>query len=66
MVEKTPTEVTLLGTQYLMYNFVKDNNTDDGLQSNEDEIDLYFRTQQPDGLLFFIGKKLYMHTNRLD
>lgn len=49
-----------------MYNFVKDNNTDDGLQSNEDEIDLYFRTQQPDGLLFFIGKKLYMHTNRLD
>ncbi|XP_071159703.1 neurexin-1-like isoform X2 [Mytilus edulis] len=54
-IEKTPTEVTLLGTQYLMYNFVKDNNTDDGLQSNEDEIDLYFRTQQPDGLLFFIG-----------
>jgi len=57
--EKTPTEVTLHGTQYLMYNLVR-NDSDDIYQSTRDKIDLYFRTQQPNGLIFFIGKQLYI------
>ncbi|KAK3584589.1 hypothetical protein CHS0354_040294, partial [Potamilus streckersoni] len=50
---KKPVEVTLTGTQYLTYDL---NAQGSQIFSNKDQLSLHFRTQHPDGLLFFTGE----------
>ncbi|KAL3872890.1 hypothetical protein ACJMK2_036071, partial [Sinanodonta woodiana] len=50
---KKPVEVTLTGTQYLTYDL---NTKGAQVFSNKDQLSLHFRTQHPDGLLFFTGE----------
>ncbi|CAG5136431.1 unnamed protein product, partial [Candidula unifasciata] len=51
-IQKTPTDATFLGTQFIFYNF---SNKRDVIVSNQDQISLHFRTKQASSLLFHSG-----------
>lgn len=52
--EKAPSEATFRGTEFLSYDLGQTGG--EPIVSAQDAISLYFRTRQPNGLLFFTGK----------
>lgn len=52
-VDKVPPEVTLFGSQYFTYDLTSKGS---GIDSSNDELNMYFRTTQPNGLLFYTGE----------
>ena len=52
--EKAPSEATFRGTDFLSYDLGQTGG--EPIVSAQDAISLYFRTRQPNGLLFFTGK----------
>ncbi|KAJ8308949.1 hypothetical protein KUTeg_013823 [Tegillarca granosa] len=52
-LNKVPPEVTLFGSQYFTYDLTSKGS---GIDSSNDELNMYFRTTQPSGLLFFTGE----------
>lgn len=54
IVDKAPSEATFRGTEFLSYDLGQTGG--EPIVSAQDAISLYFRTRQPNGLLFFTGK----------
>ena len=52
LTEKLPSLATFYGAHYLNYNL---SSHGDPIISNNDQISMYFKTRQPNGLLFFTG-----------
>jgi neurexin len=52
--DKAPSEATFRGTEFLSYDLGQTGG--EPIVSAQDAISLYFRTRQPNGLLFFTGK----------
>lgn len=52
--DKAPSEATFRGTEFLSYDLGQTGG--EPIVSSQDAISLYFRTRQPNGLLFFTGK----------
>ena len=50
-------EATFRGTEYLMYNLFE--KSGEPILSLKDEISLYFRTNRPEGLLFYSGNTTF-------
>jgi len=48
-----PSEVTFKGNEYLMYNLFE--KSGEPILSIRDEVSLFFRTNRPEGLLFYTG-----------
>lgn len=53
-VDKAPSEATFRGTEFLSYDLGQTGG--EPIVSAQDAISLFFRTRQPNGLLFFTGK----------
>ena len=53
IVEKTPSDTTFYGAHYLSYDL---SSHGDPIISSKDEISLFFKTRQPNGLLFYTGE----------
>lgn len=53
-IDKAPSEATFRGTEFLSYDLGQTGG--EPIVSAQDAISLYFRTRQPNGLLFFTGK----------
>ena len=51
-----PSEVTLKGNEYLSYNLFE--KSGEAILSIQDEVSLFFRTNRPEGLLFYTGDPL--------
>ena len=56
-----PSEVTLKGNEYLSYNLFE--KSGEPILSKHDEVSLYFRTNRPEGLLFYTGTYLCKHSS---
>lgn len=54
IAEKAPSEATFRGTEFLSYDLGQTGG--EPIVSTQDAISLYFRTRQPNGLLFYTGK----------
>lgn len=54
LTDKAPSEATFRGTEFLSYDLGQTGG--EPIVSAQDAISLYFRTRQPNGLLFFTGK----------
>lgn len=52
-LDKAPSEATFRGTEFLSYDLGQTGG--EPIVSAQDAISLYFRTRQPNGLLFFTG-----------
>lgn len=52
--DKAPSEATFRGTEFLSYDLGQTGG--EPIVSAQDAISLYFRTRQPNGLLFYTGK----------
>lgn len=52
--DKAPSEATFKGTEFLSYDLGQTGG--EPIVSAQDAISLFFRTRQPNGLLFFTGK----------
>lgn len=52
--DKAPSEATFRGTEFLSYDLGQTGG--EPIVSAQDAITLYFRTRQPNGLLFYTGK----------
>lgn len=52
--DKAPSEATFRGTEFLSYDLGQTGG--EPIVSAQDAISLYFRTRQPNGLLFFTGE----------
>ena len=50
-----PPEVTFKGNEYLTYNLFE--KSGEPILSIRDEVSLFFRTNRPEGLLFYTGTK---------
>lgn len=55
--DKAPSEATFRGTEFLSYDLGQTGG--EPIVSSQDAISLYFRTRQPNGLLFFTGELNY-------
>lgn len=53
-LDKAPSEATFRGTEFLSYDLGQTGG--EPIVSGQDAISLYFRTRQPNGLLFYTGK----------
>uniref|UniRef100_A0A182VX33 Uncharacterized protein n=1 Tax=Anopheles minimus TaxID=112268 RepID=A0A182VX33_9DIPT len=53
-IDKAPSEATFRGTEFLSYDLGQTGG--EPIVSAQDAITLYFRTRQPNGLLFYTGK----------
>lgn len=53
-LDKAPSEATFRGTEFLSYDLGQTGG--EPIVSAQDSISLYFRTRQPNGLLFFTGE----------
>jgi len=60
-VEKTPPVMTLYADDYLSYDL---SHKADTIVSNSDTISLYFKTSQPNALLFYTGMRHPLHRHR--
>lgn len=56
-IDKAPSEATFRGTEFLSYDLGQTGG--EPIVSAQDAISLYFRTRQPNGLLFYTG--IYKH-----
>lgn len=54
--DKAPSEATFRGTEFLSYDMGQTGG--ESIVSSQDAISLYFRTRQPNGLLFYTGENL--------
>lgn len=54
--DKAPSEATFRGTEFLSYDLGQTGG--EPIVSAQDSISLYFRTRQPNGLLFYTGMSL--------
>lgn len=54
--DKAPSEATFRGTEFLSYDLGQTGG--EPIVSAQDAISLYFRTRQPNGLLFYTGKNV--------
>lgn len=54
-IDKAPSEATFRGTEFLSYDLGQTGG--EPIVSAQDAISLYFRTRQPNGLLFFTGER---------
>lgn len=54
VTDKAPSEATFKGTEFLSYDLGQTGG--EPIVSAQDAISLYFRTRQPNGLLFYTGK----------
>lgn len=52
-LDKAPSEATFRGTEFLSYDLGQTGG--EPIVSAQDAISLYFRTRQPNGLLFYTG-----------
>lgn len=63
-IDKAPSEATFRGTEFLSYDLGQTGG--EPIVSAQDAISLYFRTRQPNGLLFFTGKGIKCHFNQFE
>lgn len=56
--DKAPSEATFRGTEFLSYDLGQTGG--EPIVSAQDSISLYFRTRQPNGLLFYTGNKFFL------
>lgn len=59
VTDKAPSEATFRGTEFLSYDLGQTGG--EPIVSAQDAISLYFRTRQPNGLLFYTGKCFYIY-----
>lgn len=60
-LDKAPSEATFRGTEFLSYDLGQTGG--EPIVSAQDAISLYFRTRQPNGLLFFTGNFFFSSFN---
>lgn len=58
VTDKAPSEATFRGTEFLSYDLGQTGG--EPIVSAQDAISLYFRTRQPNGLLFYTGECFYI------
>lgn len=54
VADKAPSEATFRGAEFLSYDLTQTGG--EPIVSTQDAISLYFKTRQPNGLLFYTGK----------
>lgn len=60
VTDKAPSEATFKGTEFLSYDLGQTGG--EPIVSAQDAISLYFRTRQPNGLLFYTGEYKHIYT----
>lgn len=58
LLDKAPSEATFRGTEFLSYDLGQTGG--EPIVSAQDAISLYFRTRQPNGLLFYTGELFFV------
>lgn len=58
-IDKAPSEATFRGTEFLSYDLGQTGG--EPIVSAQDSVSLYFRTRQPNGLLFFTGETVFIN-----